>query len=1300
VGGNSQSIVNFNEWRLFAEKPVTRMENVHISGELSSETLQTGYIKWPKVPLKANESEGYVATRSSRAYPNYEAWKAFNENANSSDDAWLGGLTNYITGGYPITTSGAPEMNGVYGDWLGIELPQSIKVSYIQLLNRNYSESARLPISGRFYGSKDNITFTELTAWSNISISPGYEPTRIDVNSNDTYKTYRIQVERISVASGGGSCAIGELQLFEAATGVGAAPTSAKLQVAGSLGMAKGSEFFAGDDVVMELPKHDRPLVKYPEVAMTAATTSGYTASASRYVSGYYPPYRAFNELKGGSINDVGWHTGTELAGGISDYRGTNNAFVGTERLSSETVLGEWITIELPNPIKLVETHLWTQYNYAHVPKGGVFYGKRNASDTWTQLYSYTGQSIADRYNPQVHTINETRYFKYFAYVATERYLSGSGISVGEWELYGTEEGDTSVDVVHRSIPNKPGQQHLEVYWDANDSGSYSFADSTKVYDLSGNGVTGTITGTNGFDSEYNAWVFDGSGDYISGTQGLGTGQPVHSQSVWFKRNGVTGTYQYINIIGTSSGGTQAGFVLYNNGVTLQTSSYGNDIKTIDTVEGQWYHAVLVHTGGDWTSSNTLTYVNGELATVTSVSKSYTFNLTGTTVTLGTNTSGTQGFNGSIANFRLFGKALNADQVRELYEYDAPRFGHRQNVVSLHKGNLGVGVAHPTSRFEVAGADGIQEYPPKAMTGYETYMEGHGVFRASSSSLRNGHKTWQAFDKTINNKWPSDAGGGDTFGGTDNAYNGTNRLSSSTALGAWLKLELPHKILLKTFSVYSSPTSEQPEDFILYGSVDGNTWEHVFSKTGAPQNSDYVSYVVNSTSYYDHFAIIMTRTISSSTIGVINEWKLFGTPGPTTLDKGSLTLGRSLDVPRISRYDVDTETPRPEKLLVDFDTTVNSLPTDISGKGNHGAFKNDSEYSAADKAFKFAAANAHIYLEQNTLSGTSATHTFSLWINALSGPGNGNYEAIFEAGVRTSNQAFGLYAYQDGSNTRVYYHVFGNNLPSNTTGYIVNTNSWYHICGTLDNSGNVRRFYVNGELFASDTYGSLNVTHPRIRIGENVDGSESWHGMVSNFKLYSVALEPSEVQKLYRLGRTGRSMVISDTAVGIGKVPEAQLDVRGNINSDGIMTNKNYMFWATGPTTVNLQNDHPTTSIKADFSRLEFDLGGGFDTSTKTYTIPCSGYWEFDYCLLARNRDTGSQYVMGTWYINGATYDHRTFVYFTGQGGGSQESNLIGKIVGYWPAGTTVAVRISQNTGNTDVYMYYVYSSFYGKLLH
>ena len=86
----------------------------------------------------------------------------------------------------------------------------------------------------------------------------------------------------------------------------------------------------------------------------------------------------------------------------------------------------------------------------------------------------------------------------------------------------------------------------------------------------------------------------------------------------------------------------------------------------------------------------------------------------------------------------------------------------------------------------------------------------------------------------------------------------------------------------------------------------------------------------------------------------VGEIRFFGIPRPTTFDnKGSLTLGRTLDVPRISRYDVDTETPRPEKLVVDFDTTVNSSPTDISGKGNHGKLQ-ITTYNAPNKSFDVA----------------------------------------------------------------------------------------------------------------------------------------------------------------------------------------------------------------------------------------------------------------------------------------------------------------------------------------------------------
>jgi len=52
------------------------------------------------------------------------------------------------------------------------------------------------------------------------------------------------------------------------------------------------------------------------------------------------------------------------------------------------------------------------------------------------------------------------------------------------------------------------------------------------------------------------------------------------------------------------------------------------------------------------------------------------------------------------------------------------------------------------------------------------------------------------------------------------------------------------------------------------------------------------------------------------------------------------------------------------------------------------------------------------------------------------------------------------------------------------------------------------------------------------------------------------------------LGRTGRSMVISDTAVGIGKAPEAQLDVRGSGGFTGDLTvggnMNNYQYWFRG----------------------------------------------------------------------------------------------------------------------------------------
>ena len=302
-------------------------------------------------------------------------------------------------------------------------------------------------------------------------------------------------------------------------------------------------------------------------------------------------------------------------------------------------------------------------------------------------------------------------------------------------------------------------------------------------------------------------------------------------------------------------------------------------------------------------------------------------------------------------------------RVQELYDYQKDYFLGSKSQVTLYKGHLGVGVTEPSGQLELAGDERIQEYPPRALTGYETLVEGHGVFKAYGFQPHASYPAWKAFDDTATNSvWYSDTLS--EYTGTGE-YNGSTRLASETVKGAYIVLEMPYEIVLKQIKFWQQINGAHVWDRGVYYAKcnPSDEWAAIHNVTDRPANNTtpYVAYITDPRPY-KYFAIVITRRVGGSTAGVsIRDLQFFGTPGPTTLDKGSLTLGRSLDVPRISRYDVDTETPRPEKLVVDFDTTVNSSPTDISGQGNHGSVLRGASYSAADKAFNFDGTNDTIY---------------------------------------------------------------------------------------------------------------------------------------------------------------------------------------------------------------------------------------------------------------------------------------------------------------------------------------------------
>ena len=259
---------------------------------------------------------------------------------------------------------------------------------------------------------------------------------------------------------------------------------------------------------------------------------------------------------------------------------------------------------------------------------------------------------------------------------------------------------------------------------------------------------------------------------------------------------------------------------------------------------------------------------------------------------------------------------------------------------------------------------------------------------------------------------------------------------------------------------------------------------------------------------------------------------------------------------------MDTETPRPEKLVLDFDTTVNSSPTDISGKGNHGVFKGNAVYSAADKAFKFDGEDAGPadYIIGNLNNTGDTDFTVSLWLKK---DRSGTYGTLWNfGGSGGSGNPEDSVAVQVTSGDRLDFFIFSGAKIEISNFGVDYLNKWVHIVATR--TGIDLKIYLDGV----DQNLSITGTAPThtLQLAANTEytigargtgslGTNSLSGYISNFKVYDVVLEPSEVKKLYNLGRTGRSMVISDTAVGIGKVPEAQLDVRGNLGVSGHITN-------------------------------------------------------------------------------------------------------------------------------------------------
>src|SRR6056300_440986 len=466
-------------------------------------------------------------------------------------------------------------------------------------------------------------------------------------------------------------------------------------------------------NVVTEFSR-SKKLIKYPRVAMTQnALNNGYAAEASTENDGTSTgqAYRAFDGIVAG---ERGYHSAITYSSG-STYTGSASI---TDAHGTQHQ-GEWIKLQMPTTekMKLSGFSFSPRYisgsEYHHrAPYKGVFLGSTDGTN-WYPIHYFDNVTV-----PELTTVSRTfenntnDYYNHIALVAYEvgPNATGNVLNFAEMELFGLPEYDPDadgVDVKVTSYPNVPNTDWLEVYYDAKESSSYPGTGGT-VLDLSGNQINGTLNGGVGFDSEYKAFTFDEADDYITLDTGK-TGNYIFSVSLWFKSSGnsietlfhMNGDYATNNTVWIKGDATSLSIGFVNNDYSCDT---GKEIA-----DNMWHHASFVYNGNG--ESGRDIYLDGIHlgGSLVGSSAGDNLNLTSTSSIsrIGALNHSSLGiiheFKGSIANFRLFNRALSQDEIYQLYAYQKEYFGHGDLSMTLKAGRLGIGTSEPRAALDVKG---------------------------------------------------------------------------------------------------------------------------------------------------------------------------------------------------------------------------------------------------------------------------------------------------------------------------------------------------------------------------------------------------------------------------------------------------------------------------------------------------------------------------------------------------------------------------------------------------------------------
>ena len=235
-------------------------------------------------------------------------------------------------------------------------------------------------------------------------------------------------------------------------------------------------------------------------------------------------------------------------------------------------------------------------------------------------------------------------------------------------------------------------------------------------------------------------------------------------------------------------------------------------------------------------------------------------------------------------------------------------------------------------------------------------------------------------------------------------------------------------------------------------------------------------------------------------------------------------------------------------------------------------------------ALSFDGVNDHVDMGDALDFPDPADFTLSAWIRPASLNAADQATFLSKWGVASGDRAYRLEIETDGTVTAL---IAGRSAVKGTQ--VLVPDSWYHVALSLSQSGNALRLYVNGIEEDAD----LSWTRPvrdsaaPFTVGRRGDGSQPFHGLVDEVRVYERVLSDQEIVALAGLNQAPLVDAGADQTI---RLPQNSVALDGTVSDDG----------QPGPTLTTIWSGPPG---------VVFGDAGAVDT---TATFPGAGSYALD----------------------------------------------------------------------------------------